>query len=110
MIRGDIYSKAIKEVSEKRGTGKNISWHLKNGSDSYKRIFTEIAKMLQKTEGEILISKTSFLKKTGLPSSAAIYPLYKFESEEYLTIKANYIHVYMYQRENWEELCSTLHQ
>ena len=106
----ETYVEALKIISEKKGTGKNIAWHLMNGNETYGKIFSEIIKLMQKTEGEILISKTTLLRKCHMPTSAATYPFYKYENEDYMTIKSNYVHVYKYQRENWDILCSILQQ
>lgn len=104
------YSEAVEAIKrQNRGTGRDLEWHLLNGSSVYKQLFLVLIGLVDKNEDTgFWITKTELLKRAKVPHAMVSYPLYKLEAEELITTKNGKIYVEAYQIENWRLLCSII--
>lgn len=104
-----LYNEAVDTLKNTRtGHGKDVAWHLLNGTEAYKHLFYELVKLVEKNEDGFWIHKKELSKRTKLPYTAMHYPLYKFEKEDLLSVEKNKIIIQGYQVELWEVLCGII--
>jgi hypothetical protein len=109
-MKKNLYAEAVETVRKsKNGHGRDVAWHLLNGTDAYKSIFYELIKLIEKNDDYgFWVHKQKLSKSTKLPYAAMQYPLYKFEKDNLLTVNKTIIQINQEQLVNWETLCGII--